>query len=104
MSKLALLGGPKVRTKLFPAYRTIGPEEERAVVDVMRSGVLSKFVGGWHPDFYGGPQVRALEEEWARHFGAKHAIAVNSATSALYCAVGAIGAGPATKSSYLHIR
>ena len=58
MSKLALFGGPKVRTKLFPAYRTIGPEEERAVIDVMRSGVLSRFVGGWHPDFYGGPQVR----------------------------------------------
>lgn len=94
MSKLALLGGPKVRTKLFPAYRTIGPEEERAVIDVMRSGVLSRFVGGWHPDFYGGPQVRALEEEWAAHFGVKHAITVNSATSGLYCAVGATGAGP----------
>jgi perosamine synthetase len=94
VSRLAIFGGPKVRTRLFPAYRTIGPEEERAVIDVMRSGVLSRFVGGWHQDFYGGPQVRALEEEWARHFGAKHAIAVNSATSALYCAVGAIGAGP----------
>ncbi len=94
MSKLALFGGPKVRTKLFPAYRTIGREEEVAVIDVVRSGVLSRFVGGWHPDFYGGPQVKALEEEWARHFGVKHAITVNSATSGLYCAVGAIGAGP----------
>ncbi len=94
MSKLALFGGPKVRTELFPAYRTIGREEEVAVVDVLRSGVLSKFVGGWHPDFYGGPQVKALEEEWAKHFGVKHAITVNSATSGLYCAVGAIGAGP----------
>jgi len=94
MSKLALFGGSKVRTQLFPAYRTIGREEEVAVVDVLRSGVLSKFVGGWHPDFYGGPQVRALEEEWAKHFGVKHAITVNSATSGLYCAVGAIGAGP----------
>jgi len=94
VSKLALFGGPKVRTKLFPAYRTIGPEEERAVINVMRSGVLSRFVGGWHPDFYGGPQVKALEEEWAEHFGVKHAITVNSATSGLYCAVGAIGAGP----------
>lgn len=94
MSKLALFGGPKVRTKLFPAHRTIGREEELAVIEVMRSGVLSRFVGGWHPDFYGGPQVRSLEEEWAKHFGAKHAVTVNSATSGLYCAVGAIGAGP----------
>jgi len=94
MSKLALFGGPKVRTKLFPAYRTIGRQEELAVIDVLRSGVLSRFVGGWHPDFYGGPQVKALEKEWASHFGVKHAIAVNSATSGLYCAVGAIGGGP----------
>ncbi|MBA2678190.1 MAG: DegT/DnrJ/EryC1/StrS family aminotransferase [Ktedonobacteraceae bacterium] len=94
MSELALLGGPMVRTKLFPAYRTIGKEEEVAVLDVLRSGVLSRFVGSWHPDFYGGPQIRALEEEWAKQFGVKHAITVNSATSGLYCAVGAIGAGP----------
>jgi perosamine synthetase len=94
MSNLALFGGPKVRTKLFPAYRTIGQEEELAVIKVLRSGVLSKFVGGWHRDFYGGPEVQGLEKEWAAHFGVKHAIAVNSATSGLYCAVGAIGTGP----------
>ena len=94
MSKLAINGGQKVLERLFPAHRTIGNEEERTVIEVLRSGVLSRFVGGWHPDFYGGPQVRALEEEWAQYFGVKHAIAVNSATSGLYCAVGAIGAGP----------
>ncbi len=91
---LALFGGPKVRTQLFPAYRTIGKEEENAVIEVLRSGVLSRFVGGWHTDFYGGPQVQALENEWATHFGVKHAITVNSASSALLCAVGAIGTCP----------
>jgi perosamine synthetase len=94
MSKLAINGGSKVREKLFPAYRIIGKEEEIAVTEVIRSGVLSKFIGGWHNDFYGGPQVKALEEEWSKHFDVKHAIAVNSATSGLYCAVGAIGVGP----------
>jgi len=94
MSKLALLGGDKLRTDKFPAYRVIGEEEERAVARVFESGVFSKFLGCWHEDFYGGSEVRALEEEWASHFKVKHAIAVNSATSGIYCAVGAAGIGP----------
>uniref|UniRef100_UPI00102B861A DegT/DnrJ/EryC1/StrS family aminotransferase n=1 Tax=Candidatus Magnetaquicoccus inordinatus TaxID=2496818 RepID=UPI00102B861A len=94
MSQLAIHGGPKVRNDYFPPYRTIGTEEEAAVKRVLDSGVLSRFLGTWHEDFLGGPEVRALEEEWADHFGVKHAIAVNSATSGLYCAVGAAGIGP----------
>ena len=94
MSQLAIKGGTKVRNTLFPAYITVGMEEERAVMEVLRSGVLSRFLGTWHEDFYGGPQVRALEAEWAEYFGVKHAIAVNSATSGLYCAMGATGVGP----------
>jgi dTDP-4-amino-4,6-dideoxygalactose transaminase len=57
-------------------------------------GKLSRFLGCWHEDFFGGDEVRALEKEWAEKFGVKHAISVNSATSALYCAVGAAGIGP----------
>ena len=91
MAKLAINGGNKVRTKLFPAYRVIGEEEKRAVEQVLDSGILSKYLGCWADDFYGGPQVRALEEEWANYYGVKHAIAVNSATSGIYCAVGAAG-------------
>lgn len=94
MSKLAILGGEKVRKELFPAYKVIGKEEEDAVVQVLRSGILSKYLGCWADDFYGGPQVQALEKEWAEHFGVKHAISVNSATSGLYCAAGAIGLNP----------
>jgi perosamine synthetase len=94
MPKLAIRGGTPVRTTKFPAYLTIGEEEQEAVRRVLHSGVLSRFLGTWHEDFYGGPEVRAFEREWAAYFGAKHAIAVNSATSALYCAVGAAGIGP----------
>lgn len=94
MSILAIKGGEKVRSKMFPPYRTIGSEEQQAVERVIRSGILSRFLGAWHEDFYGGPEVRALESEWATYFNVKHAISVNSATSALYCAVGAIGIGP----------
>jgi perosamine synthetase len=94
MSKLALLGGQPVRTGPFPAYRTIGEEEKNAVIAVLERGVLSQFLGTWSPDFFGGPEVQALEREWAAHFGVKHAVAMNSATSGLYAAVGAAGISP----------
>ncbi len=91
MKKLAINGGQKLRTTPFPAYNTIGVEEEEAVLRVLRSGKLSTYLGAWHEDFYGGVEVRALESEWADYFGSKHAISVNSATSGLICAVGAAG-------------
>lgn len=94
MSQLAINGGPKVREQKFPAYITVGEEEQAAVSRVLKSGCLSRFLGCWHEDFLGGPEVRAFEEEWAAFFGVKYAIAVNSATSGLYCAVGAAGIGP----------
>lgn len=92
--KLAINGGRPVRTKLFPAYQTIGKEEEKAVGRVLKRGVLSGFLGSWHKDFYGGPEVLAFEKEWARYFKVKHAIAVNSATSGLIAAAGALGLSP----------
>ncbi len=91
---LAINGGRGVRTKLFPAYQTIGREEERAARRVIKGGVLSGFLGTWHKDFYGGLEVRALERAWAKHFGVKHAITVNSATSGLIAACGAVGLSP----------
>lgn len=94
MMKLAINGGEKLRTTPFPAYNTIGTEEEDAVLRVLRSGKLSTFLGTWHDDFFGGPEVRALESEWSEYFGVKHAISVNSATSGLYAAVGACGISP----------
>ena len=94
MSKLALLGGQKVSKENFPAYTPIGKEELERVMKVFETSIFSKFLGCWHEDFFGGPQVRALETKWAEFFGAKYAICVNSATSALQCAVGAIGTEP----------
>lgn len=93
MSKLAILGGTKVRTKLFPAYNSIGVEEKKAVARVMDKGVLSKYLGCWDEDFYGGVEVRAFEEEWASFFGTKFAIAVNSNSSGIQAALGACGIG-----------
>ena len=65
-------------------------KEKLAVERVMKSGVLSGYRGSFAEEgkyFYGGEEVKALESEWAKKFGVKHAIAVNSATSGLWCAV-----------------
>jgi dTDP-4-amino-4,6-dideoxygalactose transaminase len=91
MAKLAIKGGTPVRTKLFPAYNTIGEEEKRAVMKVLDSGNLSQFLGAWHKDFYGGPTVQQFEKNWATVFGSKYAISVNSNTSGLFTAIGACG-------------
>lgn len=60
-----------------------GPEEERAVVDVLRSGWLSS-----------GEQVQLFEREFAEWTGAPHAVAVTNGTAALHLACVALGLGP----------
>lgn len=70
---------------------SIGKEERKAVLRVLDSGILSGYRGAWGKDFYGGPEIQALESEWAEYFGVKHAIACNSATSGLWMACAAIG-------------
>lgn len=94
MTKLAINGGEPVRKTPFPEYITIGNEEKHAVMEVLDSTVLSKYLGTWSPDFYGGPKVRQLEQNWAQYFRIKHAVSVNSATSGLYAAIGAAGVSP----------
>jgi perosamine synthetase len=91
MAILALKGGTPVRTKLFPAYNTIGEAEKSAVLRVLESGNLSQFLGAWHKDFFGGPTVQKFENDWAKVFGSKYAISVNSNTSGLFAAIGACG-------------
>lgn len=92
--ELAIKGGKPIRTKSFPSHNTIGSEEKNEVMRVMDSGILSRYLGCWHKDFYGGPEVQLLEKEWADYFEVKHAMAVNSCTSGLYAAVGATGVEP----------
>jgi dTDP-4-amino-4,6-dideoxygalactose transaminase len=91
---LALFGGDPLITRRFLRYNSIGEEEVCAAKEVVESGVLSKYIASWSPDFYGGLRVQAFENECAEYFGVKHAIAVNSWTSGLICAVGAIGVEP----------
>ncbi len=91
---LALHGGAPVRSRLFPAYRVMGEEEKSAAARVLESGILSRFLGAWHPDFFGGPEVQTFENTWAGICQVRHGISVNSNTSGLYAAVGAAGVQP----------
>ncbi|MQA28763.1 MAG: aminotransferase class I/II-fold pyridoxal phosphate-dependent enzyme [Luteitalea sp.] len=60
-----------------------GPEEEAAILRVLRSRWLSM-----------GPEVQAFEAEMARFLGVEHAFAVSSGTAALHLACLALGIGP----------
>jgi perosamine synthetase len=94
MPELAINGAKPVRVDPFPEYTTLGPEEKAAVMEVLDSTQLSKFLGEWSPDFFGGERVQRLERAWEHYFSVKHAVSMNSATSGLYAAVGAAGIGP----------
>ncbi|NNM53465.1 MAG: DegT/DnrJ/EryC1/StrS family aminotransferase [Spirochaetales bacterium] len=75
---------PSSRVTSVPFSRPVlGPEEEQAVVAVLRSGWLTT-----------GPQAQAFETEFADYAGTKFALAVNSATAGLHLALEALGVGP----------
>lgn len=93
-SKPAILGGDPIRSIPFPKRVTMGAAEKQAVMEVMDSDVLSAFLGAAGPHFLGGEKVRAFEAEWSRLCGGSRAISVNSWTSGLVAAVGALGLGP----------
>lgn len=64
----------------------ISEDDVRAVTRVLRSDFLTQ-----------GPEIEAFESELAAYAGAPHAVAVNSATSALHMACAALGVGPGDK-------
>ncbi len=68
------------------ALPDIGEAEIAEVCDTMRSGWLTT-----------GPKAKQFESDFAAFVSAKHALAVNSATSGLHLALEAIGIGPDDK-------
>jgi perosamine synthetase len=68
-------------TEVIPlAQPVLGPEEEAAVIEVLRSGQLSL-----------GPRVPAFEQAFAAWLGAEHACAVASGTAGLHLGLRAVG-------------
>jgi dTDP-4-amino-4,6-dideoxygalactose transaminase len=91
---LALLGGAPAIAQPLPPCVSVGEDDVQAASSAIRSGVLSGYIGAPGAAFMGGERVRAFEAQFAEYFGVRHALAVNSWTSGLVCAVGAIGIEP----------
>ena len=95
--RLAVFGGPKAVPLEFKPYVSVGPREAAAVQRVMQSGTLSAFYGLWCDQFFGGPEVKAFEKAWSERFGVRNTVSVNSATSGLIAAMGAVGVTPGSE-------
>jgi len=93
-NQLAIFGGSKVIEGKFIPYNSIGTEEINAATEVLKSGVLSRFVGAWDKDFFGGEKVNEFERACENYFNVKHAITVNSWTSGLIAALGSLNIEP----------
>ncbi len=93
--RLAIQGGSAAVRRPLQPFTGIGAHERAAVLRFLDGGApLSGFHGSPRPTFFGGAEVRAFESAWSARFGVAHAVAVNSATSGLIAAMGAIGIGP----------
>lgn len=86
MEKLAIDGGKPTREKSWPTWPIIDEAAVQAVAEVVRGGKWSSNLGS---------EVREFEKAFAAYNGVRHAIAVNSGSSALQVALAAldIGAG-----------
>ena len=73
----------KTREQFLPfALPQLGQEEVDGVLECLHSGWLTT-----------GPKTKQFEKEFAAYVGARHALAVNSCTSALHLALEALGVG-----------
>ena len=70
---------------MIKKYNTIEKEEINSVLKVLKNGEISGFVAAAIPEFYGGKEVKKLEQNFAKKFNSKYALSVNSATSGIYC-------------------
>ena len=89
-SQLAIEGGTPVRTEPLPSSdsisgRMMGDEEIKNLTEVIHSGHLFR---------YGGKFVVGFEQEFAKRYGMKHAVASTSGTAALHVAMGALRTNP----------
>jgi perosamine synthetase len=94
---LAINGGHPVRTAPWIDNYTFGEEEKLAAMAAIDTGYLSKFEGSFAPDppfsFLGGPYVQRFEEQWSDYYTVPYSISMNSATSCIYAAWGALEVG-----------
>ncbi|NLE46458.1 MAG: DegT/DnrJ/EryC1/StrS family aminotransferase [Chloroflexi bacterium] len=92
--RLALEGGQPAKSlpspPMFPGGMMIDEEEEKAVLDVLRSKRLFRYYGPQD----GSSKAAELERRFAEHMGTRYALAVTSGTAALVCGLQGLGIGP----------
>jgi len=77
-------GGEPIAARFISiAKPCLGLEEERAVVEALRSGWLTS-----------GPHLQAFEEAFGKTVSAQHTVAVSSCTAALHLCLAHLGVGP----------
>ena len=91
---LALYGGKPVRTRpwvsKFIGGEELGQEERERVLRVLAKKRIFRYL----PEGLDESETAQLEREYAGFVGTKYALAVNSGTSALICALIGVGVGP----------
>ena len=88
----AVNGGPRVRTKPWPARASIGNEEKTAVM-----ALFDKAIASGEGIEYNGENEEAYCREFAEFMGGGHADAVCSGTAAVYLALRALDIEPFTE-------
>lgn len=83
VSRPVMAGGEPFRKKFLPfALPSLGVEEEREVIETLRSGWITT-----------GPRTQKFEKKLAEYLGVKHVVAVDSCTSALHLALAVLDIG-----------
>jgi dTDP-4-amino-4,6-dideoxygalactose transaminase len=75
-----------------PGSYLIGEEEKNALMEVIEAGYLFRYGSKSEPKFLA--KVWQLEQEVSKLLRISHTVAMNSGTSALWIALGALGVGP----------
>ena len=89
---LAVNGGEPVRTAPMPPRRLFGEEEKAAAIAVFDEAIASGEAFG-----YNGPHETGYEADFCEMMGGGYADGVNSGTSALFCALGALDLPPCSE-------
>ena len=85
MARLAIHGGPKVRTRPFPDRTPFGQREEELLIDAVRSQNLFGKSGRFVKDF---------ERAFADFYGVRYAQSSTGGSAAIHLAVGAVNPEP----------
>ena len=89
-----MLNKNKIIKYNFKKFNSIDKKEINSVLKILKSGCLSDYLGTNSKNFYGGFFVKKLEASFKKYFKVKYAISVNSWTSGLIVAIGALNIEP----------